>query len=95
VWFGKLFLQLRGKLAVATTLAHAKGGQFFTHMKALAGNPHNWGARKRSTKNRHLNHKLSKRIAAARYILTLKSEQSDSNVQRLSLFATGFCAQSC
>jgi len=28
------------KVSVATTLAHAKGGQFVTHVKALAGNPY-------------------------------------------------------
>ena len=28
------------KLSVATTLAHAKGGQFVTHVKALPGNPY-------------------------------------------------------
>ena len=28
------------KVSVATTLAHAKGGQFVTHVKALPGNPY-------------------------------------------------------
>src|SRR5262249_24770376 len=28
------------KVSVATTLSHAKGGQFVTHVKALAGNPY-------------------------------------------------------
>ena len=28
------------KVSVATTLAHAKGGQFITHVKALPGNPY-------------------------------------------------------
>ena len=28
------------KVSVATTLAHAKGGQFVTHVKTLAGNPY-------------------------------------------------------
>ena len=28
------------KVSIATTLAHAKGGQFVTHAKALAGNPY-------------------------------------------------------
>lgn len=28
------------KVSVATTLAHAKGGQFITHTKALPGNPY-------------------------------------------------------
>jgi hypothetical protein len=27
-------------VSVATTLAHAKGGQFVTHVKALPGNPY-------------------------------------------------------
>src|ERR1700750_2690028 len=28
------------KVSVATTLSHAKGGQFVTHVKALPGNPY-------------------------------------------------------
>jgi hypothetical protein len=28
------------KVSVATTLAHARGGQFVTHVKALPGNPY-------------------------------------------------------
>ncbi len=28
------------KVSVATTLPHAKGGQFVTHVKALPGNPY-------------------------------------------------------
>jgi hypothetical protein len=33
-------LRVRVKVSIATTLAHACGGQFVTHVKALAGNPY-------------------------------------------------------
>jgi transposase, IS5 family len=32
--------EFRVKVFVATTISHAKGGQFVTHVKALPGNPH-------------------------------------------------------
>ena len=37
---GPSALRVRLKVSVATTISHAKGGQFVTHVKALPGNPY-------------------------------------------------------